>query len=109
MRRESAVRRDLRVLHRLTPSLHDWSPPLLGVLRLGDDIRGIEAGELGLVRWLLAHLPKKSAFRIGGVCSDVQRAFGGVQPSDDFQARLVHRTLGLLGILESDTNLSGTG
>ena len=71
------INSDPRVLHRLTPLLHNRGPPGLDVLRLRYDVGSVQARELSLVWRLFAHLPEEPAFGIGMVPMDIERALRG--------------------------------
>lgn len=94
-----------RVLHRVAPQVHRRRPPLPDLRRLRHDIRGVEPGELGLIRRVLPHVPEEAALGVGVVAHDVQGPLVGREAPDDVQARLVDGALGLLGVLERRTNL----
>ena len=97
---------NLRILHGLSPLLHNWSPTLLKVRSLRDHIRSIETRELGVIRRLLAHFPEEATFRIRRMGSDVEWPLSRVEASNDVQAWLIHGALWLLSVLESDTDLT---
>ena len=92
-------------LHRGTPLLHGRVPALLDVWRLRNDILRVQAGELGLVGRLLGHAPEETALGIRVVAGNIQWPLLGRKALDDVQTWLVNGALGLLGVLQSDTNL----
>ena len=96
---------NLRILHGLSPLLHNWGPTLLKVRSLRDHIRSIETRELGVIRRLLAHFPEESALGIRAVLRDVQGPLLWVKTGDNIQTWLVNGTLWLFGILQRNTNL----
>ena len=93
------------VLHGGAPRVHGGRPPVADVVGLGDDVVGVEAGELGLVRRGVAHAPKEAALGVGRVARDVEGPLVGGEPLDDVEARLVDGALGLLGVVEGDADL----
>lgn len=94
-----------RILHTRAPFVHDRRPPLLNAGILWNHIRRIQARELRLIRRRLDHPPKEATLRIWLVAANIQRPLRRVQPLDHIQARLVHRALGLLRVLECHANL----
>ena len=75
---------NLRILHGLSPLLHNWSPTLLKVRSLRDHIRSIETRELGVIRRLLAHFPEEPTFGIRLMGTNVKRSFSRIKLRNDF-------------------------
>ena len=94
-----------RGFHRRAPFLHCWSPSISQTLCLRHDVRRIESGKLGLVRWHVAHSPEKSTLRVWLMCRNVQRTLVGLQPGDYTETWFIHRTFGLFGIFQCDPDL----
>jgi hypothetical protein len=99
--------RHSRRLHRSTPFLHRWGPSILQTFCLRHNVRCVESRKLSLVGWHVTHPPKKPAFWIWLMGSNIQRSLVRLQPGNDLKTRLVHSTLGFLRIFESDPDLIG--
>lgn len=94
-----------RILHGGSPFLHGRSPGFFKKIGLGYDVGCVQARICGLVRGLLAHLPKEATFRVRRMCTDIQRPLGWFQGLYNPKTRFVCGTFRLFCVLECDPDL----